>query len=85
MQIYQLSWHYTAPGHLAISVDHCNDIKFVLFAGALSTCAALGLGLKNFLRNDHRKQQMFMRARVGAQGFTVLALVGGVFYEAMKY
>lgn len=53
-------------------------------AGTISTVAALVLGLRNFLRNDHRKQQIMMRARVGAQGFTVLALVGGVFYEALK-
>ena len=59
--------------------------KFGLFAGALSTCAALALGLRNFYKDNTRNQQLCMRARVGAQGFTVLALVGGVFYEAMKY
>lgn len=52
--------------------------------GCLSTVAALLVGLKNFYKGDHKRQQVMMRARVGAQGFTVFALLGGVFYHAFK-
>lgn len=54
------------------------------FSGCLSTVAALVVGLYNFNRGDSKKQQLMMRARVGAQGFTVAALLGGVFYHAFK-
>ncbi|KAK3915568.1 HIG1 domain family member 2A, mitochondrial [Frankliniella fusca] len=52
--------------------------------GCMATVAALVLGLKNFYHGNHRNQQLMMRARVGAQGFTIAALMGGVFYHAFK-
>lgn len=30
------------------------------------------------------KSQMMMRGRIAAQGFTVVALLGGLFYQGMK-
>ena len=33
---------------------------------------------------DKAMSQKMMRLRVGAQGFTVLALLGGVFYSSYK-
>lgn len=30
------------------------------------------------------KSQMMMRGRIAAQGFTVVAILGGLFYQGMK-
>ena len=48
------------------------------------TVAALVLGIVNFQRGDQGKQQMMMRARVFAQGGTVIALVAGLYLAANK-
>ncbi|XP_013115215.1 HIG1 domain family member 2A, mitochondrial [Stomoxys calcitrans] len=46
--------------------------------GCVATGCALCYGLYNFRTGNRRMSQMMMRARIAAQGFTVLALIGGV-------
>lgn len=48
--------------------------------GALCTIGALSYGLFSFVRGDQKMQQYMMRARVAAQGGTLMAVVAGVFY-----
>ncbi|XP_073997974.1 HIG1 domain family member 2A, mitochondrial [Rhodnius prolixus] len=52
--------------------------------GALVTVGCLSFGLYSFRKGERRMSQMMMRARIVAQGFTVLALVGGITMAAMK-
>lgn len=52
--------------------------------GCLLTVGALVYGLMSFKRGDIKMQQYMMRARVGAQGFTILAVCGGLGYSAYK-
>ena len=54
--------------------------SFPLYAGALFTIGALSYGLFSFVRGDQKMQQYMMRARVAAQGGTLMAVVAGVFY-----
>lgn len=49
------------------------------------TTAALVLGLFNFSTGNKRMQQLMMRARVVAQGGTVVALIGGLYLAATKH
>ena len=42
------------------------------------TVAALFYGLYQFALGNSKKSNLMMRARVAAQGFTILVLVGGV-------
>lgn len=46
--------------------------------GAIATTAALTYGIWTFAKGDERMSQMMMRARVGAQAFTLIAIVGGI-------
>ncbi|XP_005175080.1 HIG1 domain family member 2A, mitochondrial [Musca domestica] len=46
--------------------------------GCIATACALGYGLYNFRTGNRRMSQMMMRARIAAQGFTVVALITGV-------
>lgn len=48
------------------------------------TVTALVLGIANFQRGNQRNQQLMMRARVVAQGGTVMALVVGLYLAATK-
>jgi hypothetical protein len=43
------------------------------------TTLALAGGLLAYRRGDHRKSQLFQRARVGFQAFTIVALVAAAF------
>lgn len=52
--------------------------------GMACTVAALVLGIANFQRGNQRNQQLMMRARVAAQGGTILALVTGLYFAATK-
>ena len=45
--------------------------------GALATTAALTVGLISFTRGETQMQQYMMRARVGAQAFTIICIVAG--------
>ena len=48
--------------------------------GAIATVGALAMGLRAFRGGETRKSQIYMRWRVGAQGATLLALLGGIYY-----
>ncbi|XP_012535908.1 HIG1 domain family member 2A, mitochondrial [Monomorium pharaonis] len=45
--------------------------------GALATTAALTVGLISFYQGKRGMQQYMMRARVGAQAFTIICMVAG--------
>ena len=51
-----------------------------MFTGAGLTVAALTYGLISFKRGDTKMQQAMMRARVLAQGSTVIAIIAGLGY-----
>ena len=52
--------------------------------GLAATVFFLTNGLRHMALRNTEKSQMMMRGRVIAQGFTVVALVGGLFYEIEK-
>lgn len=52
--------------------------------GMLATVGALVYGVSNFLIGNQKKQQYAMRGRVVAQGATVIALVGGLIFAAIR-
>lgn len=52
-------------------------------AGTLLTCAALYNAWRAMRKGDHARVQRMFRARIGAQAFTVMAIVaGGAYYGA---
>ncbi|NWH52553.1 HIG2A protein, partial [Fregata magnificens] len=53
-------------------------------AGCLCTVGVLTYGLLSFKRGNTRQSQLMMRARILAQGFTFVALLGGMVVTAMK-
>ncbi|XP_071090677.1 HIG1 domain family member 2A, mitochondrial-like [Haliotis cracherodii] len=59
------------------------DNPFVPIGVALTTLA-LTYGLWQMKTGNTRRSQTMMRMRIGAQGFTLCAVLGGVFYSAMK-
>ncbi|XP_029917213.1 HIG1 domain family member 2A, mitochondrial [Myripristis murdjan] len=52
--------------------------------GCLGTAGALLYGLRAFNQGKTRQSQLLMRGRIFAQGFTVVAIIVGVFTTAMK-
>ncbi|XP_041800042.1 HIG1 domain family member 2A, mitochondrial [Chelmon rostratus] len=52
--------------------------------GCLGTAGALIYGLRAFHQGKTRQSQLLMRGRIFAQGFTVVAIIFGVFATAMK-
>ncbi|XP_036604728.1 HIG1 domain family member 2A, mitochondrial [Trichosurus vulpecula] len=52
--------------------------------GCLATAGALSYGLYCFHRGNSQRSQMMMRTRILAQGFTVMAILGGLVVSAMK-
>ncbi|XP_077589743.1 HIG1 domain family member 2A, mitochondrial [Stigmatopora nigra] len=52
--------------------------------GCLGTAGALMYGLRAFHQGKTRQSQLLMRGRIFAQGFTVVAIVVGVFAAAFK-
>ncbi|XP_076678468.1 HIG1 domain family member 2A, mitochondrial [Andrena cerasifolii] len=52
--------------------------------GTAATVTALVYGLWNLHRGNSQMQQYMMRARVGAQAFTILAMVAGFMITAGK-
>jgi hypothetical protein len=56
-------------------MDKCKAEPLVPI-GALTTAAVLCGGLISFKRGDRKMGQYFMRARVIAQGATVVAMIG---------
>ena len=59
------------------------DTVFVSLGLGLTT-AALVLGIANFQKGNQARQQLMMRARVAAQGGTVLAMIGGLYMAAKR-
>jgi len=49
-----------------------------------ATVLALFLGIVNFKHGNQRNQQLMMRARVIAQGGTIVALVSGLYMAATR-
>ncbi|XP_001380908.1 HIG1 domain family member 2A, mitochondrial [Monodelphis domestica] len=52
--------------------------------GCLATAGALSYGLYCFHRGNSQRSQMMMRTRILAQGFTVMAILGGLVVSAVK-
>ncbi|XP_007524422.1 HIG1 domain family member 2A, mitochondrial [Erinaceus europaeus] len=52
--------------------------------GCLGTAAALSYGLFCFHRGHSQRSQLMMRTRIAAQGFTVAAILVGLFTSALK-
>ncbi|XP_072252090.1 HIG1 domain family member 2A, mitochondrial [Leuresthes tenuis] len=52
--------------------------------GCLGTAGALMYGLRAFHQGKTRQSQMLMRGRIFAQGFTVVAIIVGVFTTTLK-
>ena len=52
-----------------------------LFLGCGLTVAALVYGLTQFKRGNQRSSQIAMRMRVLAQGGTIMAVLGGLFFS----
>uniref|UniRef100_A0A1A7WBH8 HIG1 hypoxia inducible domain family, member 2A n=1 Tax=Iconisemion striatum TaxID=60296 RepID=A0A1A7WBH8_9TELE len=52
--------------------------------GCLGTAGMLVYGLRAFHQGKTRQSQMLMRGRIFAQGFTVVAIIVGVFATALK-
>lgn len=52
--------------------------------GCLGTAGALIYGLRAFHQGKTRQSQLLMRGRIFAQGFTVVAIIFGVFATTLK-
>ncbi|XP_076651646.1 HIG1 domain family member 2A, mitochondrial [Halictus rubicundus] len=52
--------------------------------GTVATLSALTIGLWHFYVGNTKMSQYMMRARVGAQGFTLLSIVAGLLLTARK-
>ncbi|KAM7000237.1 HIG1 domain family member 2A, mitochondrial [Tautogolabrus adspersus] len=52
--------------------------------GCLGTAGMLIFGLRAFNQGKTRQSQLLMRGRIFAQGFTVVAIIFGVFTAAVK-
>ncbi|CAB1419658.1 unnamed protein product [Pleuronectes platessa] len=52
--------------------------------GCLATAGALIFGLRSFQQGKTRQSQLLMRGRIAAQGFTVVAIIIGVFTTALR-
>jgi len=50
--------------------------------GAGANLLALGAGLWSFRKGKMRDSQLLMRARIAAQGFTIVAILGGLMLGA---
>ena len=61
-----------------------NVFLHVFFTGLSVTTFALMYGMWQMRTGNKEMSQKMMRLRVGAQGFTVIALLAGVYYSAKK-
>lgn len=48
------------------------------------TVGFLSVGLKSMYDGNRVRSQMMMRGRIAAQGFTIAALLGGLYFQGMK-
>lgn len=60
------------------------DLVLLCSPGCLGTAGALIYGLRAFHQGKTRNSQLLMRGRIFAQGFTVVAIIFGVFATAVK-
>lgn len=51
---------------------------YILFLGIFATVLALSFGLHAMRTGNRRRSQLMMRARIIAQGFTLVSILGGV-------
>ena len=58
--------------------------QLCIFAGLTATIIALTVGLSTLKTGNQKLSQKMMRWRVGAQGFTLFALIAGVGYQSMS-
>lgn len=66
-----------------------NTLKTILFKktkenifvplGLIATVTCLTMGLISFRKGDSKRQQLFMRGRIGFQAFTLAAMTIGMF------
>jgi hypothetical protein len=85
------------PAHVSLSSDFYNERPLqkvvrklkeepLVPIGCLLTVAAFTNAYLAMRKGDHARVQTFFRARVAAQGFTVLAMVaGGFYYQADRH
>lgn len=59
------------------------DLSFCS-SGCLGTAGMLMYGLRAFHQGKTRQSQLLMRGRIFAQGFTITAIIAGVFVTAYK-
>ncbi|XP_078033507.1 HIG1 domain family member 2A, mitochondrial [Augochlora pura] len=52
--------------------------------GTIATISALTFGIWNFYKGNTKMSQQMMRARVGAQAFTIFSMVVGLLLTAKK-
>ncbi|XP_008325638.1 HIG1 domain family member 2A, mitochondrial [Cynoglossus semilaevis] len=52
--------------------------------GCLATAGALLYGLRAFHLGKNKQSQLLMRGRIAAQGFTVVAIIFGIFASSLK-
>lgn len=52
--------------------------------GTVATLTALLIGLRSFYMGNIKMSQYMMRARVGAQAFTLFSIVAGLYLTASK-
>lgn len=57
---------------------HSSNVCSLCLIGCLATAGALSFGLYSFKQGERQMSQYMMRARILAQGFTVVALIVGV-------
>lgn len=73
---------------LILCIIQSNEIAVISLwsfsSGCLGTAGALIYGLSAFRRGKTRQSQLLMRARIFAQGFTVVAIIVGVAATALK-
>ena len=53
--------------------------------GLLATAACLTLGLVNMTKGNSKKQQFYMRGRIGFQAFTLAAMTIGVYLTGRSH
>lgn len=61
-----------------------NKSNFNIFAGIALTTFALSYGMWQMKTGNTQKSQKMMRLRIFGQGFTIIAILGGVLYASQK-
>ena len=64
-------------------LQHCYREPWIPF-GCFATVTALVVGFGGFIKGDQKLMQRMMRARVAAQGLTVLSMVAGLYLASQN-